>query len=159
MGKRKKIHNQNLLECMKENLNHARHVENERLTLISIYTVIATTFLVYVFESGLGGAKKSTLLILGFLLALGVLCMIVTKKWNIVFDAHRQCAADCYMKIMNTDVVVYDLSMPPKKIPYYAFYFDTKYSLKAGNGILYLYDFFILISFSTLVWCIGKFWS
>ena len=92
---------------MKENLNHCRHIENERLSFASLYMVLAGGVLTIV--GGKGGEINRTI-VLALLLTifiLGIIALIVTYKWNYVFEGHRECAIACYKPVSYTHLDVY----------------------------------------------------
>ena len=84
-----------LQNCMNENLNHARHVENERLTFNSI--LLALIAGVLAIASSLS-EKISFFLYLAITLA-GFLSMLLTVRWNNAFSRHLFYAQQCYMLI------------------------------------------------------------
>ena len=81
-----------LQHCVSENLNHARHVENERLTFTSIYTaiVVGSVAVLFGLESG-GVAFIVSLLLTGF----GLIALLLNGRWQEVFDKHVAKAAAC----------------------------------------------------------------
>ncbi|MDD5927468.1 MAG: hypothetical protein PUD12_04655 [Firmicutes bacterium] len=84
-----------LAECMKENLAHARHVENERLTFNSIFLALAAGALA--FANSLG-SKLAALLYLALVLA-GFLSILLTARWNNTFNRHIYYAQECYKMV------------------------------------------------------------
>ncbi|MBR6952079.1 MAG: hypothetical protein IKH56_10205 [Oscillospiraceae bacterium] len=95
---------------MQENLNHARHVENERMSLlVGIAALVAGVLAV-------GGGMLTTalqeaserdilvsvlefatiLLILGVTLLVLLLCKRLNTRWNMTFDRHMFYARSCY---------------------------------------------------------------
>jgi hypothetical protein len=74
-----------LLECMKENLNHARHVENERITFVSIQLVSVGMLMEMASKMELPAAR---LVLYGALLVLNFICSRLLTRWNSVFSAH-----------------------------------------------------------------------
>jgi len=88
-----------LQNCMNENLNHARHVENERLSFLQAYLVLVGIVGALITNDTLH-EKNWVLLLLIFLVFIsGVFAIALTMRWNKVFEAHRTCAIDCYLKL------------------------------------------------------------
>lgn len=81
-----------ILECMKENLNHARHVENERLTFSTVYIA----FLVGCFAV-MGKLDTVKIYFLLFILIVTILTLLLTIRWNNAFDRHLFYAKQCYV--------------------------------------------------------------
>ena len=81
-----------LQHCVSENLNHARHVENERLTFTSIYTaiVVGSVAVLFGLENG-GVAFVVSLLLTGF----GLIAVLLNGRWQEVFDNHIAKAESC----------------------------------------------------------------
>lgn len=79
-----------LLEAFKENLAHARHVENERMTFVSIFLVSMGMLLEFSATSGLGRGQKLTLAAL--LLLLNLICTMLLIRWNSVYKGHTDIA-------------------------------------------------------------------
>ncbi len=69
---------------MTENLEHARHVENERLTFNSIFLALAAGALAFAgaFNSFVAFCIYFSLTMAGFL------SMILTARWNNAFNRH-----------------------------------------------------------------------
>ena len=84
-----------LSECMKENLNHARHAENERLTFNSIFLALVAGALAF---SNNFTEQISFFIYLAMTFA-GFLSMILTAKWNNTFSRHIFYAQQCYILI------------------------------------------------------------
>lgn len=90
--------------CMEQNLEHARHVENERLTFNSIYLAMAA--------AGLAVAGSCTHMLrfalFGFLSVMGILSMLLTARWNNAFNRHLHYAQQCY-KMVHTSLFGNDI--------------------------------------------------
>ena len=81
-----------LQHCVSENLNHARHVENERLSFTSIYTAIVVGSVAVLF------ALEDSTVALGlalFLAAVSILATRLNNRWQEVFDEHIDKAKAC----------------------------------------------------------------
>jgi len=94
-----------LFECMKENLVHARHVENERLTFISL--LLVSTSMILNFSTSIGSPAIKLLLGL-MLVCFNVICTKLLGRWNDVFNGHTANAR----KIMNELQVAYEGAEP-----------------------------------------------
>lgn len=81
-----------LQHCVSENLNHARHVENERLTFTSIYIamVIGAVAVVFGLDNNVIAA-----IVAGLLTAFGFMSAQLNDRWQGVFDDHMKKAAAC----------------------------------------------------------------
>ena len=81
-----------LQTCFSENLNHARHVENERLTFTSIYIamVIGAVAVVFGLENN-WVAFIVALLLTGF----AVIALILNHRWQGIFDKHKDKVKTC----------------------------------------------------------------
>lgn len=81
-----------LQHCVSENLNHARHVENERLTFTSIYIAMAIGAVAAIFAMD----DQIVAAILATVLAVfGFLAMLLNMRWQGVFDDHIHAAEKC----------------------------------------------------------------
>lgn len=84
-----------LQNCMDENLNHARHVENERLTFNSIFLALIAGALAFA-----GSMPPSIAFFLYLMLTFaGFLSMMLTARWNNAFSRHLFYAQQCYKLI------------------------------------------------------------
>ena len=83
-----------LLECFHENLNHARHVENERMMFITLFSALV---------GGAFGMLSNiespivNITVLIMLLMLNTVCMAMTERWGDVFEAHMLTAKRLYL--------------------------------------------------------------
>ena len=84
-----------LQNCMDENLNHARHVDNERLTFNSILLALIAGALAF---AGSMPSKVSLFLYIAITMA-GFLSMLLTERWNNAFARHIYYAQQCYKLI------------------------------------------------------------
>ena len=91
-----------LLEMMKINLEHARHVENERITLNSIFTAIVAGVLAFTLETATQTPEAGVVSTLVLLLAC-VLSMLLNKRWSDVFEGHTQVAKRLYEQCFGGD--------------------------------------------------------
>ena len=81
-----------LQHCVSENLNHARHVENERLSFTSIYTaiVVGSVAVLFGLENGIVASVVAALLT-----CFGFFAMRLNGRWQEVFDKHIAKATAC----------------------------------------------------------------
>ncbi len=83
-----------LLECMKENLNHARHIEMEIHTFTGIYMAVAAGVLAFDFST----AEVSTVVLglYSIMLCAGVIAVLLLNRWYSSFDNHMGQAKAIY---------------------------------------------------------------
>ena len=84
-----------LQHCVTENLNHARHVENERLTFTSIYIAMVIGAVAAVFAMD---ERTVAIIVAGFLMVFGLMAMLLNMRWQGVFDDHIHAAEECQDK-------------------------------------------------------------
>ena len=79
-----------LTACFQENLEHARHVENERITFFSLYLVGVGMILGVAVDPTIHPlfAIAATVLLLG----MGLISTVLLRRWNQVFEGHRAAA-------------------------------------------------------------------
>lgn len=81
-----------LYENMNNNLDHARHIEGERLSFNSIFLTVAGAVLAFVKDF-----TSPVAALLFFAVAVeGAVSMTLTKNWGNAFDHHWYYAAGCY---------------------------------------------------------------
>lgn len=79
-----------LLNSLNANIEHMRHLENERLTFNSIYMVVVAGVLAFV--SSVDDFIIS-MFILSCLILLGLIVIMLSERWGKVFKLHS-----CYVK-------------------------------------------------------------
>ncbi len=85
-----------LLECMKENLAHARHVESEIHAFSGIYMAIVAGFMAFAYTKS-GDEASLELLVLNIVIIIGgIIAFCLLHRWYGVFDHHSDCAAKNY---------------------------------------------------------------
>lgn len=84
-----------LMTCFEQNLEHARHVENERLTFNSIYMALVGGVLAFVYSTEVKYATFS-IGVTVLLIITGFIAMLLTKRWDNTFDRHIEYAKGCY---------------------------------------------------------------
>lgn len=83
-------------DCMDQNLEHARHVENERLTFNSIFMAMTGCTLAFIYSLE---SPAFALALTAVLIMLGFIAMLLTKRWDNTFDRHIEYARECYQAI------------------------------------------------------------
>lgn len=123
--------------CLSENLEHARHVENERLTFNSIFMAIIAGALA--FDNISDTDKPLNIVILLSLQLLLCITISLTERWNEVFDAHIKCTKDAYSKLQKDF-----FSEEEKEYRYYSFAVNKSFHKKIGTKeMLRLFQFII----------------
>lgn len=84
-----------LQHCVSENLNHARHVENERLTFTSIYIAMVIGAVAVVF--GLENNYVAFVLCLA-LFGFSLMAFYLNARWQGVFEEHMSKAKECQQR-------------------------------------------------------------
>lgn len=84
-----------LTECMEQNLEHARHVENERLTFNSIFLALAAGSLAFAGSM----AVEFSVMVYAAMVAAGFISILLTARWNNTFNRHLFYAQECYKMI------------------------------------------------------------
>lgn len=82
-----------LYNMMDENLDHARHIENERITFNSIYIALAAGVMAFISTIPDYGMKMGMIVLL---FIMGIIAMLLTYRWNNAFDRHTYYAKKCY---------------------------------------------------------------
>lgn len=134
-----------LLSCMSENLNHARHVENERLTFNTVFLALVAGVLA--FSGEIQNQKVVFYVYLAITLA-GFLSILLTVRWNNAFDRHQTYAQECYKLIHRHyfgDVARNEESKQVKElidglgeVPLYSFKIDNPIAYTPiGKNLLY----------------------
>lgn len=85
-----------LLQMMSENLNQARHAENERMMFVTLFAALVGGVLAIISEMDNPFFASVTIILLA---VLNVICHILTQRWNNVFKAHWHAAQQigCYL--------------------------------------------------------------
>lgn len=94
-----------LIECFKENWQHARHVENERISFTQFFAMVLGVAVTITFQS----PDRSPLLLSAlaiFMFFLALLGLMLTNRWGQTFDTHMHKAAKAAEKLSLTDYVV-----------------------------------------------------
>jgi hypothetical protein len=110
--KNEELDKNQLLRLMCANLEHARHVENERLTFTYIYIAIVLGFIAFIFNITPINEPSSNfifnfIIIIISLISLFIISKIsfeLTKRWNDVFDGHMNKAEKIAFLIYGSEV-------------------------------------------------------
>ena len=86
-----------LISCMSENLNQARHVENERMMFVTILTALIGG-VIAVLSQVTDTVIAVTLLLA--LISLDIICIILVKRWNKTFSEHLRVAREIYLQML-----------------------------------------------------------
>ncbi len=84
---KKQLDDDILIELLLTNLEHARHVENERLSFNSIYIAVVAGFFALAFDFG---NPLLTMFFIGILLIISLIGFLFTKRWSDVFAGHTE---------------------------------------------------------------------
>ena len=87
-----------LQACMEQNLEHARHVENERLTFNSIFMALVAGVLAFVYSIE-SRFEFFAVMVTLLLMIVGFIAMQLTRRWDNTFDRHIHFAKGCYRLI------------------------------------------------------------
>lgn len=122
-----------------ENLSHARHIEMERMTFNSIYTVLIAGIFAFVNSN-----TKSTIvneLILFFSFFTGVILFYVSIRWKDVYNRHLLYAKVSYIYL--NDMLFPDLFPDEKTVEMegYSEYLNEEFELFDNENIFSLYCF------------------
>jgi len=90
-----------MLDLLKENWTHGRHVETERLDFTSIYVAIVGGTLAFI---GNDFNVRTMWPIFSFLLIFSFLGFELSKKWGNVFDAHMKKVQEILNELKDIDV-------------------------------------------------------
>lgn len=82
-----------LTTMFEENLEHMRHVENERMSLVTAVTALVAAILA--FGSDLDQWFQQLLIYMAILLIIFI-ALDLTMRWNTAFDTHLNYAKGCY---------------------------------------------------------------
>lgn len=128
-----------LQECMKENLNHCRHIENERHNFLSLHLVVVGLFTTAIFN-----AETSPWIAMMLSVVLLIFSSIMAelfRRWDRVYNGHMDTAKrlarmidnDC-LQLDEAKFCPIDDDLTPGHHPNFFYYFDNtvgKESLKA----------------------------
>ena len=104
-GKYKGINREEIIEHIGMNLEHARHVENERLSLNSIFSAIVAGVLAFTLDTNNMFVGFLSMTFLGLLC---VLSMLLNKRWTDVFAAHTKVAQNLTKELYGDETQLND---------------------------------------------------
>ena len=105
VGKYKGINREEIIEHIEMNLEHARHVENERLSLNSIFSAIVAGVLAFTLDGDNAFVGFISMTFLGLLC---MLSMLLNKRWTDVFAAHTRVAQNLTRELYGDEMELND---------------------------------------------------
>lgn len=135
---------------MLANLEHARHVENERLSMNSIFTATAAGMLVFTIgtDNSLVGLASMSLLII-----ICILCMLLNKRWSDVFVGHSASAK-------NIAKILYGENSHLNDYYYFNHTPDVsnankakKWFLQIRTANIFRWYYYTILTFVFVLWC------
>lgn len=90
-----------LSDCMKENLNHARHVENEIHSFTGVYMAVVAGLLAFNFSNS---DTAMTIALYVIQLIAGGIALGLIHRWYGVFDNHSNAAQNIYFALVDAHV-------------------------------------------------------
>ncbi|MBR4304495.1 MAG: hypothetical protein IKT81_04115 [Clostridia bacterium] len=124
-------------DCMKENLNHARHIENERHNFLSLHLVVVGLFMGAILSPDT--SPWISLILSTVLLMFSNIMQELFKRWDRVYNAHLDTAKRLARMIDNDCEQLDDPKFCPidedktsQHHPNYFYYFDNN----AGKSAL-----------------------
>ncbi len=136
-----------IIECLKENWQHARHVENERLSFTQFYAMIVgavVTILVQWSDRG----PVLVFALAAFLLLLSILGLLLAQKWGQTFDKHMERGRRAADRLGVTDFMVFP-GQPDQ-------YSMLGRALRTKNLFCYFYAAVIGVSTGVMVYSLSE---
>ena len=129
-----------LIEVFKENWQHARHVENERISFTQFFAMVVGVAVTIAFQNTQGGRLMVSALAT-FVFFLALLGLLLTNRWGQTFDTHMQRATKAAEKLGLTDYVVtpgkyYGLAKLRRTRYLFCYYYAVVIGLASG-AIIY----------------------
>lgn len=117
-------------ECMKENLNHARHIENERHNFLSLHLVVVGLFMGAILSPDT--SPWISLILSSVLLMFSNIMAELFRRWDRVYNAHMDTAKrlarmidnDC-QQLDEPKFCPLDEDTTPGHHPNFFYYFDN----------------------------------
>lgn len=117
-------------DCMKENLNHARHIENERHNFLSLHLVVVGLFMSAILSPDT--SPWISLILSSVLLMFSNIMFELFKRWDRVYNAHMDTAKrlarmidnDCH-QLDEPKFCPLDEDSTPGHHPNFFYYFDN----------------------------------
>ncbi len=119
--------------CFTENLNHARHVENERLTFTALYIAMLIGGVAVIFDTDdavAAGVLAAALTVLAFL------SVLLNQRWQGVFDAHRLAAEKAQIQLQKELGIVTEDQPQEDGWQDWQYQFGYPFQKKKSQGIL-----------------------
>ena len=135
-----------LMACFQENLTHARHVENERITFFSLYLVGVGMILGVAMDSA--ARPLVSILMTVLLLGMSVISTVLLRRWNQVFEGHRNTARRICSLLCEGDGGLGDN---------FYYYFDNKAARGSRRSRLYVHTATLFELFNLLICLIELF--
>ncbi len=146
-----------LLECMKENLNHARHVETEIHTFTGIYMAVVAGVLAFGFSTAAGPSVLIGLY--AIMLCAGLVAFVLIRRWYTVFDNHMRYAErgyymleELHLKGRPAKAVVEMWNWPLEKLqdladldPVFAFWHPRRIKWLRTRWLVYAFHLIIIL--------------
>ena len=107
-----------LVDLLIANVEHARHVENERLSFNSIHIAVVAGFFALAIDFD---KPELTLFLIFILLVISVIGLLFTKRWSDVFDGHYQKAQEIALLLYGDEEAIPNEALVNK---YYYFRHD-----------------------------------
>lgn len=140
-----------LLECMKENLGHARHVENERMTFNSLFAALVGGSLAVISQID---DQVIAVTMIGILMLLNIICFTFTKRWNKVFKNHYETAKKIYFLFLDGNINAEPAKTGQRPDINRFYYFDNSLDRKPDSVYISTAKYFLIyniVIFSLLV--------
>jgi len=130
-----------LIECMKENLGHARHVENERMTFNSLFAALVGGSLAVISQIG---NQIIAVTMIGILMLLNFICFTFTKRWNKVFKNHYQTAKKIYFMFLDGKMNAEPAKVSKRPDINRFYYFDNSLDRKPDSVYISTAKYFLI---------------
>ncbi len=117
-----------LIEMLKQNLDHARHVENERMLFNSLFGALVGGALAL--SAQVAPVKSMVTPIILLLIIVNVLCLCLTLRWNRVFSSHWARARQVYIDLVGPGGLSAQQAAGDRGFMNRYFYFDNRPTTK-----------------------------
>lgn len=112
------------MEFVKENLNQARHVENERMLFNSLFGALVGGALAL--SAQVAPDRQMVVLIMGLLLIINTLSLGLTLRWNKIFARHWGLARSVYLELLSIQLSEAQRVTAGHDLVNKYFYFDNR---------------------------------
>ena len=150
-----------LMNCMKENLSHARHIEKEIHQGANFLIAVEGIVFSIVFSKT---CDCNTCVILNVVLILmNIIVFFQTKRWYEVFDCYMKCAKKIYVRLhadkLGHQLCIYEKTlldgisnnMKPLSDKEYAFCFDFYHKYHYGRTRIFIYLMQVLVCIPAII--------